>query len=223
MTFRLLLLTIFTLSILSSCSKVNPLDCELTILDHSTCEDNVTVLHIKIEGGQAPYVFQIKNKFEKSIVHSQLSDEPETMIYIENANDIFYELHVIDDALETEVAEFEIRPSGSSEFTDVLELETENGKIALNNVAVLLYNSENEIELMEKTTTDSQGAFTFENIPTGIYSIKVDLNEKYNRYKLVSDNDLNDRIKIKAGSKETIPFIVNCRLNQGIDLSFVLP
>ncbi len=223
MTFRLLLLTIYTLSILSSCSKVNPLDCELTILDHSTCEDNQTVLHVKVEGGEAPYIFQIKNKYEKSIIYSQLSDEPEAMLYVENANDIYYELHVIDDALESEVADFEIRPTGSSQLRDILELETENEKIILNNVDVLLYKSENALELFEKTTTDSHGAFAFENIPSGIYTIKVDLNEKYNRYKLVADNDLNNRIKIKAGSRETIPFIINCRLNQGIDLYLDLP
>ena len=183
----------------------------------------MTVLHVKAKGGQAPYLFQIKNKFEKSIVYSQLSEEPETMIYIENANDLFYELHVTDDVFDSEVAEFEIRPTGYSEFSDVLEMETTNGKIILENIDVLLYKSEKELELFETTTTDSGGAFSFENIPSGIYTIKVDLSEKYNRYKLVSDNDLNDRIKIKAGSKETIPFKVNCRLNQGIDLSFVLP
>jgi len=213
-----LLLTIC--SLLYSCAKPELLNSRVEVLEHSDCDNNESVLKLSATGGTAPYIYQIKHKLDNKIVYTEVSDENELILAFPDLNQIFYELHVIDDNLVSEISEFEIRAEGQSELSDILHLESNNVLYVLHEVQVNLYKTEFGHELYMETITNAEGEFTFEEIPTGIYTIEVSIPDKYNSYQLESDQTINDKIKVKHGQGETVPFIVNCRMNLDLDLVY---
>lgn len=219
MILRCVIPILTTCLLLIGCSDSKPLDAVTTVIDHSDCEKETVVIKLEAIGGEAPYIYQIRQQIDNKIVLTEVSDEKEIIVELPNLPNIFYELEIIDNLLANEISEFTVRPEGHSIISDVLHIEEKGILYPMYKVPVQIYSINEETELFRTIETDDNGRFTFDNIPSGIYSIAMTIPEKYNSYHLEALNKDN-HVRMQNGENATMPFSLNCRMNLNIDFVF---
>lgn len=202
-----------------SCTETKILDASVEVIDHSDCDSHISILKLKSNGGQAPYIYQLRRKSDSKIVLTKVSGEQELIVEQPNLNNIFYELEVIDDLLANSEVAFEVEPRGLSTFGDVLQMENDGILYAMDNVAINLFRLEESTELYRTAVTDKEGKYLFEDIPSGIYYISIPINEKYKSFHLTATNS-DGHIRLGSGQNTTLPFNLNCRTKLNLDFVF---
>lgn len=202
-----------------SCSENKILDTSVEVIDHTDCDTETAVLKLKANGGQSPYIYQLRQQSDNKIVLTRVSDEKELVVELPKLENIYYELEVIDDLLENSQTEFEINPQGLSTFGSILQMENEGKLYIMDNVAINLFKLEEGTELYKTVMTDDEGQYLFEDIPSGIYKIEIPIHEKYKSFHLSATNS-DGHIRLSSDQNTTLPFTLNCRTKLNLDFVF---
>jgi len=205
--------------LLASCSAPGELESTVEIIDLANCSNKTTLLKLSAEGGYRPYIYQVKHKRDNKIVYTEVSQAFELDVALEELNEIYYELIIVDDELFNHTTDFEVRPEGAVTIDEILQIENDGIMRPLAEVKVSLYKEEKGVELLTTVTTDENGRFILDNISAGIYSLGFEASGKIDEFQLEAVQEFNNRIRVKRGTNQTVPFVINCHVN--LDMEFI--